>query len=158
MFKLHKYKAFTLTELLIGIVLTMVVVGLAYSVLSLTLRNMNVIERYMHTTTELSLLEQQLNIDFNSHGFVVYNLDKEHLIFSSPIDTVLYEVRENLIIRNLDTLSGMHNSMKFYFGGTEVKEGSIDAIKINFKERDQNIFLYKINDATTILLKDGSEN
>tara|TARA_R110002072_G_scaffold7503_2_gene40928 strand:+ start:725032 stop:725508 length:477 start_codon:yes stop_codon:yes gene_type:complete len=158
MLKLRKYKAFTLTELLIGIMLTMVIVGLSYSVLSLILRNMNAIEENLHISTELSLLEQQLYVDFNSLGLVIYNKTDEEILFTSPIDTVRYNVTESIIIRNLDTLNNTQNDMTFYFEGNQVQEGIIDAIKIDFLERDQNIFLYKVNDATTILLKDGTED
>tara|TARA_R110002049_G_scaffold5642_3_gene38379 strand:+ start:21481 stop:21840 length:360 start_codon:yes stop_codon:yes gene_type:complete len=119
---------------------------------------MNAIEENLHISTELSLLEQQLYVDFNSLGLVIYNKTDEEILFTSPIDTVRYNVTESIIIRNLDTLNNTQNDMTFYFEGNQVQEGIIDAIKIDFLERDQNIFLYKVNDATTILLKDGTED
>tara|TARA_R110002094_G_scaffold202065_1_gene173391 strand:+ start:295 stop:504 length:210 start_codon:yes stop_codon:yes gene_type:complete len=60
-----KIKAFTLSEMVVVTILTSIIVGIAFSVLSLVQRHMYSIKQNFNNNTELSKLEQALWIDFD---------------------------------------------------------------------------------------------
>ena len=130
-------------------VISVVVVGLAFSVLGLLQKNVLQIQANLTGKTELRLLEQQLALDLQTYPTAHFNGVKGEVKFSSPLDSISYQFESDYIIRKLDTFSIIANEKEFYFEGKTRNKGSIDAMKLMFskKERVQTIFLFKRNDA-----------
>jgi len=130
-------------------VISVIVVGLAFSVLGLLQKNVSQIQTNLNGKTELRLLEQQLALDLQTYPNVYFNGTKEEVAFSSPLDSISYQFQDEYIVRKLDTFSIGANEKEFYFEGKVVSKGNIDAMKliISEKERANTIFLFKRNDA-----------
>jgi prepilin-type N-terminal cleavage/methylation domain-containing protein len=146
----NKIKSFTLPELLIVMVITAVVIGMAFSVLRLVQKQIHAIETNFQKTSHLALFEQKLWLDFNELYTIEYSENSHSLLMQSEMDTVLYSFQENYTLRNRDTLKLKLEVVKIFFEGKTVKDGNIDAISISgFKELPEyEIFVSKKNDLT----------
>jgi len=140
--KLTKIPAFTLTEILVALAITTIVIGLGYSVLTLFNKSFLGIQNNYDSATRQSLFEQQLTIDFHRHSTIEYMYEKNLLKLSNPLDSVFYDINENLIIRNRDTLLSKEYVKQFFFRGNEVSKGAIDAVKFTIGEEESAPFIF----------------
>lgn len=149
-----KIAAFTLTEVLVVIVVSAIVVGLALSVLNLVQQNFYSIRKNFQATTDNQLLKQRLLIDFNRYHTISYNESTGLIMFKNPIDSVLYKYADFRLIRDLDTLGNNIKDLTFYYEGAEVKQGQIDASKLFLgADGSEIIFVSKVNAATNAFYK-----
>lgn len=148
--KKHRMKAFTLSEMIVVLLLTTIVVGLAFSVLGLVQRHMEAIRSNFNKNEEIQHLEQILWIDVNRYPNIRYSKVDNRLFFWSPLDTVTYDFTTDLIIRENDTLQIGISAKKFYRNTEEVSAGTIDAIELisDIRTLEQPIFVFRRNDAT----------
>jgi prepilin-type N-terminal cleavage/methylation domain-containing protein len=148
-----KIQSFTLPELLVVMIITAIVVGMAFSVLRLVQKQIHAIEKNFTKTSSLALFEQRLWQDFNELNTIQFNEKENSLLLESEMDTVVYSFRESYILRNNDTIKLKLMTDKFLFKGKEVKEGNIDAVSISGKAELPNyeFFVSKKNDLTLIM-------
>lgn len=144
----NKIQAFTLSEMMVAIVITLLVVGMAFSVLSLVQRHMNGISYNLNNSTRLDVLEQALWIDFNRFEKVQYKNDE--LLFKNEIDSITYRIQNEKIIRTIDTFDIQLQDFELLLDGKKVNSGFINAVKLVTGKESQNkiLFIYKKNDAT----------
>jgi hypothetical protein len=145
-----KVKSFTLSELLIVMIITAIVVGMAFSVLRLVQKQIHTIQTNFEKSSTLSLFEQKLWQDFNEPHNITYNEQKQLLLMLSEIDTVTYSFREKYTLRNNDTIPLQLTIQKIFFNGKKVQNGNMDAITLSAATTltDYEIFLSKKNDVT----------
>lgn len=148
-----KLKSFTLAELLIVMIITAIVVSMAFSVLRLVQKQIHAIQTNFEKTSTLALFEQRLWQDFNEPHSIIYDSQKQVLIMTSEIDTVTYSFREKFTMRNLDTIKLKIIPNKIFFKGKEIKSGTIDAITLLAETElpDYQIFVSKKNDITLFM-------
>lgn len=148
-----KIKAFTLSEMVVVIILTSIVVGLAFSVLSLVQKHMMSIQHNFSQNTELQKLEQSLYLDLNRYSKIEYNTSDEELKFSNALDSIRYTIHKKIIIKDQDTFNISINQKQFFFNGNSIESGQIDAIKLETSKATQNkiIFVFKTNDAANYM-------
>ncbi|WP_394775887.1 type II secretion system protein J [Flavobacterium sp.] len=149
----RKLKSFTLAELLVVMIITAIVVGMAFSILRLVQKQIYAIQTNFEKTSTLSLFEQKLWQDFNEPHTIIYDANKQILIMTSEIDTVTYLFQEKFTMRNLDTIKLKITPNKTFFKGKELESGTIDAITL-FAETelpDYQIFVSKKNDVTSFM-------
>lgn len=152
----NKIKSFTLPELLVVMIITAIIVGLAFSVLRLVQKQIYTIQTNFEKTNNLILFEQRLWQDFNELNTIQCNREERSLLMESEIDTVRYAFKENYILRNKDTIKLKIILNKFLFEGKEVQKGNIDALMISGKLELPNyqIFISKKNDITLFMNKE----
>lgn len=145
-----KIKSFTLSELLIVMIITAIVVGIAFSVLRLVQKQIHTIQTNFDKTSTLALFEQKLWQDFNEPYTIVYDTKKQILILNSETDTVTYSFQENYTLRNTDTIPLKLIPKTFFFNGKEIQNGTIDAMRLSAITDlpDYEIFVSKKNDIT----------
>ena len=150
-----KVKSFTLAEMLVVMIITAIVVGLAFSVLNLVQREIRGIKRNFDRTTELSLFEQRLWQDFNLHNTILFK--GEELVLRSDIDTIVYLFDEKYVLRNTDTIHAAVKVSKLYYESKQVKSGYIDAISISADAElpGYSIFVFTTPDAAHYMNEDG---
>lgn len=144
----NKISAFTLTEILVVLVISAIVVGLAFSVLDLVQNNLRAIKNNYAAATEVQHLKQQLKIDFNRYHDIEYNERLQELSLKNAIDSVHYSFLDRIVIRNEDTIPVSISGVEFFFFGNTISEGKADAVKIILgKPSDDFLFVSKINDS-----------
>jgi hypothetical protein len=136
--------------MIIVLILTSIVVGLAFSVLSLVQKQMFAIQENYGKTLELNKLETSLWLDFNRYSKISYNDIENELKFSTELDSVVYQFNEKNTIKGSDTFSIQIKNRQFYFDGEQSTNNQIDAIKLEASKEYQNqiLFVFKTNDAT----------
>ncbi|MEX0274332.1 MAG: prepilin-type N-terminal cleavage/methylation domain-containing protein [Flavobacteriaceae bacterium] len=149
----YKIKAYTLSEMLVVLVLVTLVVGMAFSVLQLVQRQMGGIASNFERNTQFNLLQQSLWIDFNQNDGVWYDLINEQLVFSSGMGEQVYELRSKYIVKDRDTFQLKIEKKLFFLNGLEQASGEIDAIDLLFSKVDgsKQLFVFKSNAATTYI-------
>ena len=143
-----KIKSFTLTEMMVVLVISAIVVGLAFTILSIVQKNMLSIEENYTYSTELTQLEVALTTDFNSFTKVDWIENQDMLQFSSPLASRSYVFYQDSIVSDISMFKVQLKDKSFFFEGKNINSGSIDAIKLKFAKTSDNhaIFVYKKND------------
>lgn len=145
-----KLKSFTLAELLVVMIITAIVVGMAFSVLRLVQKQISTIQRNLDKTSTLALFEQKIWQDFNEPHAIIYDDARQILVMTSDIDTVIYSFQKQYSLRNQDTIKLKITLNKIFFKGKEIKSGPVDAMTILAETElpDYQIFVSKKNDVT----------
>ncbi len=151
--KLH---SFTLAELLIVMVLTAIVVGLAFSILRLVQKEIIGFQKHLDNQVALALFEQKLWQDFSKHPHIEYHAAEQLLFMVSETDTTRYFFGESLL-RNTDTIQPKLLLQKLFFQGKEVSGGPVDAISLSGETNlpNHNVFVSKRNDVTFFMNTNG---
>ncbi len=149
----NKIQAFTLSEMIVVMILTSIVVGLAFSVLTLVQKQMNGIQYNFNQNAELNKLEQSLWLDFNRYSEIKYDDIENELKFYTEIDTIGYVFKPDVIIKEKDTFNIQLKSKLMFFDGTTTQKGKVDAIKLETTKPflNQKLFIFKPNDANQFL-------
>lgn len=142
-----------MSEMIVVLILTSIVVGLAFSVLSIVQKHMMSIEANLKENTSFIKLEASLWLDFNKYSSIAYNASERELHFISDRDSIHYQFHENYIVKEKDTFEIQFQSKKLFFNGEEIHGGDIDAMKLIHTEkgRRKNVFVFKQNDAKIFL-------
>lgn len=148
-----KIKAFTLSEMIVVLILTSIVVGIAFSVLNLVQKQMMGIQQNYTNATQLHKLETSLSLDFNRYSKITFDDMENELKFSTAIDSITYQFSDKHIIKGFDTFPIPLQQKQFYFDGEPKEYGQIDAIKLVAQKNFQNqqLFIFKINDANSFM-------
>lgn len=126
---LKRLRSFTISELLVVLVITGIVISMAVLVLTIVQKQFLYIQKHQERSTEWQLLERSLWLDFNR--FTMYYDKKEACLWaSSPIDTVCYQFIESGLIRNKDTILVQIAAKTFLLNGKTVQNGPLDAIQL----------------------------
>ena len=142
-----------MSEMIVTLLITTIVVGMAFAVLNLVQKQMLGIERNYEKSTELNLLRQSLWIDFNRYETIFYNEKRGELSFFNDMETQTYNIEANLIVKGKDTFDLKWVEQRFLFENTARASGEIDAL--NFKTAKeyggQKLFVFKNNSAATYM-------
>ena len=139
--------------MIVVIILTAIVVGLAFSVLSLVQKHMSSIQHNFNQSTVLNTFETALWIDFNRYSEIRFDDLENELILKNEMDSIAYKFLEKIIIRDFDTISIPLQSKLFYFNGNLIENGTVDAIKLETSKESQHqkLFIFKQNDASVYM-------
>ena len=148
----RKIKAFTLSEMLVVLLITTIVAGMAFSVLTLVQRQMQGIANNYESNTELNLLRQALWIDFNRCNQAFYKAPGE-LLLVNALESKVYRFEKELVIRDKDTFYTAVAQKQFYFANTKVTQGEVDGLDLNISggQGEQRIFVFKRNTASNFM-------
>lgn len=144
-----KVASFTLHEILIVMIVSTIIIGIAFTVLTLVQRNMWAIQKNLSTSSELNKLEQSLWIDMNRYSNASFQESENKLVFESEVDSSVYHFNTGFITRARDTFNVEIKNKIFYFNGEVVSNIKIDALKLIFAKKygNQQRFIFKRNDA-----------
>nr|WP_299339480.1 hypothetical protein [Allomuricauda sp.] len=147
-----KIKAFTLSEMLVVVLLTIIVVGLAFSVLGLVQKQMFDTRENLAVQSAENELRQALWRDFRSFSRIYGNRAEGILVFEQPFEKVNYQLSEGFVLRNLDTFKVKIKKRDFYFLGEMVEGGELDALKLELANTvESSIWVHKVNTAETYM-------
>jgi len=147
--KKNRVKAFTLSEMLVVLLLTVIVVGLAFSILNLVQKQMNGIQEGYEIKTVNNQLKQGLWIDFNSHGQIQWDSKEQLLLMQNEIGQTSYRFYENFVLKGKDTLHTDIRVNALYFKGNLVDKGDVDALElVSSDQGNEMLFIFKNNAAS----------
>jgi len=148
-----KVYAFTLSEMIVVLVLTSIVVGLAFSVLGLVQKQMTAIKDNYNKNLELNKLETSLWLDFNRYSSISYDSLEDELLLINELDSMSYKFSERYIIKEQDTFFIQLENKELYFNGVSSITHQVDAIKLRTSKAflNRELFVFKKNDANTFM-------
>ena len=148
----RKLSAFTLSEMLVVLIITVIVVGLAFSILNLVQKQMSTIQDGFAENGDRNRLKHALWRDFGTYSRIYYQETSNQLICESPTEKVTYEFQQNLVVRALDSFRiGKHTPACFFLGKSQTS-GEVDALEIRtFESGNNSLFVYKTNTAETYM-------
>ena len=148
-----KVGAFTLNEMVIVMIISTIVIGLAFTVLSLVQRHMWSIQQNFSLNTEFNRLEQALWIDTNNFNSIIYNETEQEIRFKTVLDSTIYKFKPEYVLKNKDTFHIRIEQQAYFFNGIQVSHGRVDAIQLTLSKqfKDQSIFVFKHNDAVQFI-------
>lgn len=148
-----KIKAFTLSEIIVVLLITTLVVGMAYSVLRMVQNQMNGIAGNYERNTEFNLLRQSLWIDFNRYDRIYYNKKNRELQFVNEMGNKIYRFEEDFSIKDRDTFQLKWETQRFLFEDNDSSFGEIDAIHFQTTQAfgSRTLFVFKNNAATSYM-------
>lgn len=151
--KYRKLRAFTLSEMIVVLLITAIVVGMAFSVLGLVQGQMDGIRKNYEKNTELDRLRQSLWIDFNSYDRAFYDRTLGELMFVSEPGSVRYRFDGQVIVKETDTFHIEGKDLVPYFENKERSFGEIDALGFGTTNEmgGRPVFVFKENAATTYM-------
>ncbi len=149
----RKIPAFALQEMIVVLLITAIVVGMAFSVLRLVQRQMGSIQNIYEVKLEADKLRQSLWVDFNRYSSVYYNEEENRLYFSNELEMKHYGIEDNRMVTEKDTFNIEIASKICYFNNNEITSGEIDAFEIQTSKQtgQQRLFVYKDNAAATYM-------
>ncbi|WP_321827250.1 prepilin-type N-terminal cleavage/methylation domain-containing protein [Maribacter dokdonensis] len=150
--KPKKIKAFSLQEMMVVLVITTVVVGMAFAVLNLVQRQMGSIETIYAIKTDINQLRQSLWIDFSRYDYIAVDQKSNKIMLSNELESRQYEIINGSSIRT-ENLEMEFESIEYYFDNQKVVQGEIDAISI-ITSKDtghQEVFVFKQNTPVTYI-------
>ena len=155
MLKNNNIKSFTLSEMVVVIVITSIVVGMAFTVLNLVQNQMKSITHNYAGTTQLHLLEQSLWIDLHKYQDISYHPEERSLHLKHELDSVTYIFDTDKIIKERDTFFVSVKNKKYFYKGKMITEGLLDAIQLQTGEtqeaQDKTLFIFTKNDAANTI-------
>lgn len=147
-----KLKAFTLTELIVVMIISTIVISLSYMAFSMVRKQVDNIQNRLKLKEELLSLEKVLNRDLNT--FVIADYNSEILKLKNPLDSIFYKIEDKYVLRNKDTFKVVVNDFTVFLNGQKVKKGKVDAIRFSSDNiNNRAIFIYTIKDAASYLNK-----
>lgn len=148
----QRIKAFTLHEMLVVLLITTLVVGMAYSVLRLVQVQMSGIASNYSEAAEIRRLKQSLWADFHSHNNVWYRNDTKEMIMANELQQVRYHFREHMVVKAQDTFMVDIRELTPYFDTESVTNGEIDALDMYMGQHGRTrLFVFKENAATSYI-------
>jgi len=150
----NKIAAFTLSELIVVIIITVIIIGLAFSTLNLVQTHMRNIESNFNKSMQWQLLEQRLTIDMNRAQVSLFEPKQNMLKLQNEMGMTTYRFSETNIITSTDTFEINIQKINYFYLGNTAVDRKIDAIKI-FSDTTNNkfIFIAKPNDAHFLMLE-----
>ncbi|KAA2216573.1 PulJ/GspJ family protein [Maribacter flavus] len=149
--RIYKIKAFSLQEMMVVLIITSVVVGMAFAVLNLVQRQMNGIQNIYEVKNDIVGMRQSLWMDFSKANSVYYDSKRQELYFNNGMEERKYSVRDSLLVGTNVELA--IETIEFYFENQKVTQGEVDALSIKTTKDTGNaeIFVFKRNTPTTYM-------
>lgn len=149
-----KVKAFTLSEMLVVLVVSSLVIALAFSVLSMVRKQVITIQENYRLKQELRFFELNVIRDINTNS-VTFSKNEGKLVLKGINDNIVYQFLDSVVIRKRDTLHISIKNKTLFLDGKVVQEGTIDAmeLEVSFPFPNQTLFVQQQKDATYYLNK-----
>jgi prepilin-type N-terminal cleavage/methylation domain-containing protein len=149
-----KINAFTLSEMLVVLVVSSILISMAFVVVSMVQKQVYLIQKNLSKKQQLHFFEATLLRDFNTHS-VFFQKEENCLLLKNTKDSVRYTFFDDFVIRKTDTIKISFENKKLILDGVIVSEGTIDAIELHLLSSyaDAQLFLQKTKDATFYLNK-----
>jgi prepilin-type N-terminal cleavage/methylation domain-containing protein len=147
-----KLKAFTLSELLVVLVISSIVISLTFVILGLVQKQIIEIQLNLKDQQEIQFLEKIMLKEIHTHD-AFFSEEKEELHLFNANDTLKYTFLDTFITRKKDTFNLTVLNKAFFLDGEKIKKGWLDAVQITFKQSytSKVFFIFKTKDAAHYL-------
>lgn len=139
--KKTKLKAFTLSEMIVVLVVASIVIAMGFLVLNMVRKQVQLIQNNYYKKQEVQFFEATFTRDFNARN-AYFDKKQGVLTLKNIKNNISYTFLDQCIIREKDTFDIEVKNKKLFLDGLEVGEKNIDAIEINLSEQFSNKQLF----------------
>ncbi|MEX0274883.1 MAG: hypothetical protein AB3N16_10940 [Flavobacteriaceae bacterium] len=145
MLKSNKLRSFSLNELMVVLVITVLIVGMAFSVLRLVQGQMRQIGGILDQRMEIDQLRQALWVDINQYPMATYDPKKGRVLFSNALGHKEYQILEDRLATPRDTFHVKIGELRFLYQNRDVTYGEFDALKLTTSKETghQPLFVFR---------------
>jgi len=129
-----KIPSFTLSELLMVMLLTVLISGICYMVLGYVQKKITVFTTHVDTSLHINTVEHLITNDLNRFDNIHWFAQNNMIVFKNPIDSVMYEFKDNALLRNKVLLLEPINKKAFFFRGVPIPSGVLDAFVLEIQD------------------------
>ena len=140
----HVVAAFTLSELLVVLVISSIVISIGFLALGMIQKQIRQIRNALQQQQEVQFLERLLWQDFNTYT-VQYNAKEDLYYLTNSTDSLTYRIQHEKLIRKNDTLPVQILNKRLFLDGQETVTGSVDAMEVQTSHK--KLFIYSHKDA-----------
>ena len=126
----HKIPAFTLSEILVVLAITSIVIAIAFTVLRLVTKQFTTMRARYEERTEVTRFKQRLLFDFEEGSTAFWDEKQQELAITVQDETIQYEIAPDYVLRDRDTIPFQVQSSRFYYKGDEIEEGVTDGLEL----------------------------
>ena len=126
----HKIPAFTLSEILVVLAITSIVIAIAFTVLNLVTKQFTTMRARYEERTEVTKFKQRLLFDFEKGSTALWNVKQQQLDITVQDETIQYEIAPDYVLRDRDTIPFKVQNTRFYYKGDEIEEGVTDGLEL----------------------------
>lgn len=146
--KIKKVKAFTLSELLVVLVISGIVVSITFLALQLVQKQIKEIQANFRDQQEILQFERVIVNDLNTRKPEL-NKEGNQLLFYGANDFISYTFETDYFIREKDTFKFKIIEKRFFLDNEKVDDGNFDAIHFKFAQSysTKEIFAYTVKDS-----------
>ncbi|NVK51291.1 MAG: type II secretion system protein [Flavobacteriaceae bacterium] len=146
--KIKKVDAFTLSELLVVLVISGIVISITFLALQMVQKQLKEIQVNYRDQQEIQLFERVIVNDLNTRK-AIFKKEENHLIFYGMNDSISYTFERDYFIREKDTFKLKIVNKKFLLDAKEITSGRFDAASFKFSQSfsTKEIFVYSVKDS-----------
>lgn len=146
--KIKKVKAFTLSELLVVLVISGIVVSITFLALQLVQKQIKEIQVNFRDQQDIQQFERVIVNDLNTRKPLLKK-EENQLIFYGANDVITYTFEKDYFIREKDTFKLKIIEKSFFLDNEKVDKGNVDAIHFKFTQSysAKQLFVYTIKDS-----------
>ena len=145
---MKKLPSFTLSELLVVLVISSLVISLSFLALNNVQKQVRNVTKTFDKQHRVAKLERLLRSDLNRYnGF--YNATGSVLQLKNTTDSLSYHFTDSTVVRGKEVIPLQINQIMFFLDGVAVPSGAVDAIEGVFSDTffQGGFFVYKRKDA-----------
>ena len=153
----NKLKSFTIAELLVTMIITVIVVGMAFAVLRYVNQTIYKIEKNYKRINDLLLFEERLALDMSNAGIVIVERSRNRVYMINEISTTRYQFGKAFVLRNSQKIDLTLEISEVYLNGQSSLKDTITGISVNCGREfpDYNIHVSRSNDCSVQMNQDG---
>ena len=131
--KLKRIPSFTLSELIVVMVLTGILVTAAFFALNSIQKQVGLLQKAFQLEQDVYLLEREFIHEAGKANMVYDSINKQLRFYSSNRLNKQYSFKKSMLIRDKDSLTIPITKVYVYEKGVRKAQGSIDAFELVFK-------------------------
>jgi hypothetical protein len=143
--KSFRIRSFTLIEMVLAMLFSAIVVGMAYTSITIFSRLYENYRLKRSGQADQELINQAMTRDFNRSSLIEIEEEQINLKDSVGAITLHYRIEENYFLRlaalKTDSIKMENLAFKGFFRGLEVNQGIIDQIVLNFNSDEFPIII-----------------
>jgi prepilin-type N-terminal cleavage/methylation domain-containing protein len=146
--KIKKVNAFTLSELLVVLVISGIVISITFLALQLVQKQIKEIQVNFRDQQEIKQFETVIVNDLNTRK-AKFIKNKNEIVFKGVNDAISYRFERDYFLRGKDTFKLKIIEKSFFLDNEKVDDGFVDAIYFKFAQsyNDKQIFVYTVKDS-----------
>ena len=137
-----KFTAFSLSELLVTLIITILVMSFALFCLQYIQERFVHFKLQLEQQQELTQFERYVWKDIHHYTYTQVRLADSSFVLSHPLKTVHYNFKHRKIIREGQLILKQYDSLNFYYSGKPITQKRFDAFSVYLSINERSLMYF----------------